>query len=1000
MSHSHTHAPGQTHSHTPSPAMAAAQQQQQQQQQYVPPPPADPKMQALIEADYKPVNLKLGPPNDTQALCVVHELEKCDDCNVDFASTNSLARIFAANPNLLCPPPPQIVQPQRSQAVTKTKEDGNALFKANKLKESISMYTMAISVASQRFPWELNSLMREELSTVLSNRSAAYTAAGDYVGALVDADLVIQLKRPWSKGHFRKAKALVEMGCLEEARDAIRLGLAFEHGNTDGMWRNAPSSSSSRLSTLKGLVPPAKRDALRTLFRASTPADGQRTYPPTNDHKQSWRQWANDKIRRSGTGSGSKDAIERVSLFPGWAARTYHGGEREGKEAAKFSLEIYISGFAASYVPPESATRSQRAFMRLAKAYAALPKLPSSDNQTPTEGARTPKASDSTEDLLKTVRLPPTPSDITEGSELGALEKQFRQAESDSDSGSTSSSDSGPSSSHNMMPPEPGALVAPQVSYISATSHFLGTGDDLALLHSNLMARLQPFWSRALPNRKLRLSLYSRAPHTSEFLPSDDDANDDPMRTPIYVCETTTKGQSGAFEVKIRVPWERICVHPGALHIAFSDANADSDLFVCAELLPPNTNTNPNANASSPMFTSFLSPLEPTAQSVLAIPVTHSEIRLISDIDDTIKLSNILGGARAVFRNVFVKHLEELVIKGMGDWYTSMWSRGVRFHYVSNSPFELLPVINEFIRVSDLPQGSIKLRSYAGRSLFNGFLSAAATRKRDGILDVLNAFKSSRFFLVGDTGEQDLELYAQLAAERHYQILAVFVRDASGLDVRPLDDPTGESIKHRPATFQRSVSYAAGMPLPTSGSANIQSLSPLMEGPIHKNMDFSLDSSSNEFSSRRRPYIDTSTQDYLASALPPASTSSLRPQAQGTSLRFSSDPTAGLSLPSSFFDSGIAQMSSSEDSSPSQSYPLSQNSSMQFPGSISKSELANLPQSERRRLELQERVYRARLLMPSNIPLRIFKEPEECIETDRILDELTASGPSQRRTGR
>ena len=46
------------------------------------------------------------------------------------------------------------------------------------------------------------------------------------------------------------------------------------------------------------------------------------------------------------------------------------------------------------------------------------------------------------------------------------------------------------------------------------------------------------------------------------------------------------------------------------------------------------------------------------------------------------KMSNILGGARTIFRNVFVKHLEELVIRGMGDWYTGMWSRGVRFHYV------------------------------------------------------------------------------------------------------------------------------------------------------------------------------------------------------------------------------------------------------------------------------------------------------------------------------
>ncbi|KAH8111004.1 hypothetical protein DFH11DRAFT_1616495 [Phellopilus nigrolimitatus] len=190
-------------------------------------------MQALIEADYKPVNLKLGPPNDAHAFCAVHGLETCQACGVDFSGMNALAKIFVANPHLVCPPPPQVVQPQRSQAVTKTKEDGNALFKANKLKEAVSMYNMALSVASGRLLWEPNALMREELSTVLSNRSAAYFAAGDYMSALVDAELVIQIKRPWSKGHFRKSKALVGMGRLEEASDAIKLGLAFEPTNAE-----------------------------------------------------------------------------------------------------------------------------------------------------------------------------------------------------------------------------------------------------------------------------------------------------------------------------------------------------------------------------------------------------------------------------------------------------------------------------------------------------------------------------------------------------------------------------------------------------------------------------------------------------------------------------------------------------------------------------------------------------------------------------------------------
>jgi translocation protein SEC72 len=55
--------------------------------------------------------------------------------------------------------------------------------------------------------------------------------AGNHLDALVDAVMVIGMKRPWSKGHLRKGKALLALGRPEEAREAIRLGLSFEPTN-------------------------------------------------------------------------------------------------------------------------------------------------------------------------------------------------------------------------------------------------------------------------------------------------------------------------------------------------------------------------------------------------------------------------------------------------------------------------------------------------------------------------------------------------------------------------------------------------------------------------------------------------------------------------------------------------------------------------------------------------------------------------------------------------
>jgi translocation protein SEC72 len=113
------------------------------------------------------------------------------------------------------------------------KDEGNNLYKLNKTREALSKYNMAASIAVQRPAWESAAILREELSTVVSNRSAALLELGDYLGALVDAETVISIRRQWPKGHFRKAKALVALGHIEEAKDAISLGLQFEPNNTE-----------------------------------------------------------------------------------------------------------------------------------------------------------------------------------------------------------------------------------------------------------------------------------------------------------------------------------------------------------------------------------------------------------------------------------------------------------------------------------------------------------------------------------------------------------------------------------------------------------------------------------------------------------------------------------------------------------------------------------------------------------------------------------------------
>ena len=65
-------------------------------------------------------------------------------------------------------------------------------------------------------------------------------------------------------------------------------------------------------------------------------------------------------------------------------------------------------------------------------------------------------------------------------------------------------------------------------------------------------------------------------------------------------------------------------------------------------------------------------------------------------------------------------------------------------------------------------------------------------RKRAGVEALLQRFPDSRFVLVGDSGEADLELYASLSRCYPSQVLAIFIRDVS-TPYRPSDAAAASS---------------------------------------------------------------------------------------------------------------------------------------------------------------------------------------------------------------
>lgn len=142
-----------------------------------------------------------------------------------------------------------------------------------------------------------------------------------------------------------------------------------------------------------------------------------------------------------------------------------------------------------------------------------------------------------------------------------------------------------------------------------------------------------------------------------------------------------------------------------------------------------------------PPFLSYVDIIEPDGISV------------ISDIDDTIKVTDILDGKDAILQNTFFRTARE--VPHMSEVFRSWAKEGAHIHYVSNSPWQVYPVLREFITDKQFPQGSMHLRAVSTQDIIRG---KPGIHKLETIPKILQDFPHRKFILVGDSGEIDPEM--------------------------------------------------------------------------------------------------------------------------------------------------------------------------------------------------------------------------------------------------
>jgi phosphatidate phosphatase APP1 len=149
-------------------------------------------------------------------------------------------------------------------------------------------------------------------------------------------------------------------------------------------------------------------------------------------------------------------------------------------------------------------------------------------------------------------------------------------------------------------------------------------------------------------------------------------------------------------------------------------------------------------------------------------------VSVISDIDDTVKESNVLDRHELV-ANTFYRPYRP--VKGMPGLYAGWRDGDVAIHYVTASPWQLFPSLWGFLADNGIAGASIEMRDVrvTNASVVKLFRDSRAY-KTGRIREILRRFPERAFVLVGDSGERDPEVYAAIAREHPGRVRGIFIR--------------------------------------------------------------------------------------------------------------------------------------------------------------------------------------------------------------------------------
>jgi phosphatidate phosphatase APP1 len=191
--------------------------------------------------------------------------------------------------------------------------------------------------------------------------------------------------------------------------------------------------------------------------------------------------------------------------------------------------------------------------------------------------------------------------------------------------------------------------------------------------------------------------------------------------------------------------------------------------------------TDPSALWHPVAFELLSPPTEtPNAAGLVLIPPATSRFGVISDLDDTVIRTDVQSLSRMVRAVAFGNAHTRLPFRGVAAFYCALHNGlgGAEqnpIFYVSSSPWNLYDLLDEFLHVRGIPAGPVLLRDWG----IGVNPARNAPHKLEAIAQVLDTYPQLPFILIGDSGQEDPEIYREIIARYPRRIQAAYIRNVT-----------------------------------------------------------------------------------------------------------------------------------------------------------------------------------------------------------------------------